>query len=166
VTKALIDDIIENFQLEKDSIHGPAHWARVRLNGRMLYEAHGGDWQVIELFAFLHDSQRWDDGCDPDHGPRAAAYAERVCGTLFDISPAQLETLKAACMGHTSGHLTDNLTAQICWDSDRLDLWRVGIEPDPYYLGTEMAKKPETIELCMRRSEGQATHEGRRGYAP
>ncbi len=30
---------------------------------------------VVELFAFLHDSQRFHDGTDREHGARAADYA-------------------------------------------------------------------------------------------
>jgi hypothetical protein len=33
----------------------------------------------------------------------------------------------------------------VCWDADRLDLWRVGIKPDPRDLSTEAAKRPERI---------------------
>jgi len=27
-----------------------------------------------------------------------------------------------------------------CWDADRFNLWRVGIEPDPRYLSTPAAR--------------------------
>lgn len=30
---------------------------------------------------------------------------------------------------------------QICWDSERLDLGRIGIQPDAKYLFTDYAKK-------------------------
>ena len=36
-------------------------------------------------------------------------------------------------------------TIQTCWDADRLDLGRVGITPDPSWLCTEAAKRPEVI---------------------
>jgi len=46
----------------------------------------------------------------------------------------------------------------ICWDADRLNLWRVGIEPDPAYLTTETARTPEAIaygrELCDAQARG------------
>lgn len=158
----LMSCIFDNFKLDTDSIHGPAHWARVRANGKMLCEAHGGDWQVVELFAFLHDSQRFNDHADPDHGPRAAEFTHQLCGDLFHLSNVQLATLTQACRGHTSGHLSDNLSVQICWDSDRLDLFRVGIEPDPYYLGTNLAKMPYTIAYCMARSTGHPSNQMRK----
>lgn len=33
---------------------------------------------------------------------------------------------------------------QACWDADRLDLWRVGIQPQLRYLSTPYARKPST----------------------
>lgn len=157
VTAELRNDILRQFRLPRHSIHGPAHWARVRYNGRLLSRASGADWQVVELFAFIHDSQRYDDGYDPDHGPRAAHYASRSCGRLFQLSGAQLDMLVQACMGHTHERLASCVTVQTCWDADRLDLARVGIIPDPHYLGTAMAKHPQTIAEAIARSRGQSS---------
>jgi predicted oxidoreductase len=36
--------------------------------------------------------------------------------------------------------------ASTCWDSDRLDLGRVMIRPNTKFLGTEFAKRPDTLE--------------------
>lgn len=69
VPRALVDDILANFYLPHASVHGPAHWARVRLNGMRIAQVSGADRKVVELFAFLHDSQRRNDGTDPEHGP-------------------------------------------------------------------------------------------------
>ncbi|WP_165229984.1 hypothetical protein [Aquisphaera insulae] len=44
-------------------------------------------------------------------------------------------------------------TIRICWDSDRLDLGPVGIEPDPEWLGTEAARDPEILKWA----DGRAT---------
>ena len=43
---------------------------------------------------------------------------------------------------------------QTCYDSDRLDLGRIGveIEPDPDYLCTDVAKDPEMIVWAYERS--------------
>lgn len=155
VTSELRADILRQFRLPHHSVHGPAHWARVRYNGMLLSSATGADWQVVELFAFIHDSQRRNDGIDPEHGPRAADYALQKCGKLFHVSERQLAMLVHACMGHTSEHLTECITVQTCWDSDRLDLARVGIIPDPYYLGTDRAKDPLMIAQAIARSRGQ-----------
>lgn len=157
VTSELRADILKQFRLPRHSVHGPAHWARVRYNGMLLSQASGADWQVVELFAFIHDSQRYDDGFDRDHGPRAADYAMRTCGKLFQLRDSQLEKLVQACMGHTHEHLSPCVTVQTCWDADRLDLARVGIIPDPYYLGTDLAKDPRMIAQAIARSRGQST---------
>ena len=50
----------------------------------------------------------------------------------------------------------DDVTIQTCWDADRLDLWRIGIEPRPEYLYTEMAKKTEMIELAREIERGSS----------
>ena len=73
MTIAPLDTLVRNgFQLPLTSIHGPAHWARVRENGLRLATETGADRTVVELFALLHDSQRRSDGRDPGHGRRAA----------------------------------------------------------------------------------------------
>lgn len=161
VTAALRDDILRQFRLPRHSVHGPAHWARVRYNGLLLSRATGADWQVVELFAFIHDSQRRNDGIDPDHGPRAADYALQQWGKLFHVSEHQLAMLVRACMGHTSEHLAECVTVQTCWDADRLDLARVGIIPDPYYLGTPPAREPQMIAQAIARSRGMSSKSNR-----
>ena len=45
-----------------------------------------------------------------------------------------------------------NITIQTCWDSDRLDLGRIGIMPHASRLSTEVAKKPETIKWADGRA--------------
>lgn len=152
VPRILVDDILANFRLPQSSVHGPAHWARVRLNGLLIARESGADLKVVELFAFLHDSQRIDDGADPEHGPRAAEYALSKHGVLFDLKPRQLKALVAACRGHTRERLSDSVTVQTCWDADRLDLFRVGIRPDRYYLGTPAARSSELMRAAIARS--------------
>ena len=41
---------------------------------------------------------------------------------------------------------------QTCWDSDRLDLGRVGITPHPNRLCTAVAKRPEPIKWADGRA--------------
>jgi uncharacterized protein len=152
VPRRLVDDILANFRLPRSSVHGPAHWARVRLNGMRIAQASGADWKVVELFAFLHDSQRMNDGADPEHGARAAEYALSRHGVLFDLAPAQLQALVLACRGHTHERFAPSLTVQACWDADRLDLFRVGILPNRYYLGTPAARDTTLLRAAIVRS--------------
>lgn len=152
VPRALIDDILANFRLPHSSVHGPAHWARVRLNGMHIAQASGADWQVVELFAFLHDSQRLNDGTDPEHGARAAEYALSKHGVLFQLLPAQLQALTTACRGHTHERFAASVTVQTCWDADRLDLFRVGVLPNRHYLGTPAARDATLMRAAIVRS--------------
>ena len=131
-------------------IHGELHWRTVGANGLWLAEPLGGaDRLVIFLFALLHDSMRENDGRDPEHGPRAAAFAAELHGEgLLGTTPAQLETLRYACFEHTNGLVSDDPTVGCCWDADRLDLPRVGISPDPARFSTARAHEgpPERSE--------------------
>jgi len=49
--------------------------------------------------------------------------------------------LGRALSGHTLGKQTTNVAIATCWDADRLDLGRVGIQPDEKYLLTAEAKR-------------------------
>lgn len=110
----------------------------MKQNGLILCQSIAADLEVVELFAFLHDSCRLNEFDDPDHGPRAAEYAERLrFEQLFEITDRQFGQLKMACGGHTHELKNEDITVATCWDADRLDLPRVGITPDPNYMATE-----------------------------
>jgi uncharacterized protein len=73
--KALLQQVLDQFKLNRDGYHGPSHWARVRVHALEIGQLRGADLLVVELFAFLHDSQRHSEGTDYQHGQRAADYA-------------------------------------------------------------------------------------------
>lgn len=131
----------QQFLLDWDGIHGAKHWARVLRLGHYLAKENGADIEVVTLFALLHDSCREDDNRDPDHGLRASRVVRAQNGILFVISDEQEDRLAAACEGHSKGKLSNDVTIQVCWDADRLELGRLGITPDPHRLGTETAKR-------------------------
>ena len=123
------------------ALHGIRHWDRVYENGQKLLTPDTNP-LVIGLFAYLHDSCRIDDGEDLYHGKRAADWIETLRGTyLKDVSNEEIELLQEACRLHTTALKTGNPTIDTCFDSDRLDLWRVGIIPDPARLATEKGKE-------------------------
>jgi uncharacterized protein len=128
--------------------HGAKHWHLVAWTGAELVETMpGADAVVVLLFALFHDSQRENEYDDPEHGARGAALAaELVPLHLPSLAPDRLVLLKKACELHTSAGPTYEPTLGTCWDSDRLNLWRVGTEPSPRYLSTPEAKRPERIE--------------------
>ena len=132
--------------LPRNSPHGPEHWQRVELFARHVAQATpGADETVCRLFAMLHDAARENDGHDPQHGPKAAKWAREALrpGILAPLSKSQFETLCEAIEGHTRGYTTQNPTVGACWDADRLDLTRPGveIEPDPARLSTQAARE-------------------------
>jgi uncharacterized protein len=119
----------DNFALGRGTDHGPDHWQRVEQNGLALAAQTGADLLVVRLFAVLHDSKRMSEFGDPEHGPRAAAWASELRGVHFDLSDTQFDLLCRACRDHDRGMVSDDPTIGTCWDADRLDLPRVGIEP-------------------------------------
>ena len=138
----ILHAILEEYVLSWDGDHGIAHWARVLENGLRLAEETGANIEVVQLFAILHDSQRVNEGGDPDHGPRAAAFALDLRGLLFDLPDHEFRLLHRACAGHTHERTHPNVTIQTCWDADRLDLGRVGITPHPSHLCTDAQSAP------------------------
>jgi uncharacterized protein len=127
-------------------LHGPTHWARVASFGAQLSrETLGADAHVVSVFAMLHDTQRFTDGHDPDHGRRAAEMALDLRGVLYEVTVEQLELLVEAIAGHADGLLSQDPTIGCCWDADRLDLPRCGIRVDPTRLSTEAGKRKTLV---------------------
>ena len=140
------------FQLDWMGIHGASHWARVRAIGLYMARVTGADPLVVELFAWLHDTQRLNDGHDPLHGDRSARYARSLQGEYFDLTARQLDLLQEACRHHSDGFTDGDITVRPCWDADRLDLGRVGITPDPERLCTPIAQDEATRALAQGRA--------------
>lgn len=141
----LVAKVLAGYRLEIDGIHGPEHWLRVRANGLALAaRTPGTDAGVIELFALLHDCRRQDDGTDPGHGERAAAYANALARDgVLRLDAKRLDLLATACAGHEHGEVSGDLTIGCCWDADRLELSRLGRRPIARFLSTAAARDPE-----------------------
>lgn len=139
----LFDLVSKQFSLSKFSDHGPDHWQRVEKVGLELAKSTPADTEIISLFALLHDSRRIYDLVDLEHGERSAEYIQE----LFDsghikLDKDHLEILIFACKYHNDRSVrSDNLTVNICWDSDKIDLVRVGIDPKDIVLTTEVGIK-------------------------
>jgi uncharacterized protein len=144
----------------RSRIHGERHWRTVARNGLWLAErTPGSDAHVVFLFALLHDTMRVNDQYDPGHGPRAAAFAEELqAAALLALDDHRGALLVEACRLHADGLTADDATVAACWDADRLDLPRVGIEPAARLLSTEAAlayvpwddEPPGWAELAVR----------------
>jgi uncharacterized protein len=135
--KALTHYLHEAFEINWHGFHGAAHWSRVALWGRRVGEQTGADLMVVQLFALLHDHKREDEDQDPEHGYRAADVLPSLRNRLFHISDKQFSQLSDAIRWHSDGLKSKDKTIQSCWDGDRLDLARVGINPSPEYLSKQ-----------------------------
>ena len=152
LSQELLDHLLKQFPLGSSTIHGEDHWMRVLYNGRMLAKETGANLKVVELFALIHDCQRDNDDYDLEHGRRAAEYVNGIYNEWLDIDEKEKELLIEACKYHSDGLIDADITVQTCWDSDRLDLGRVGIKPSSDRLCTEVARRSDVIEEAYKRS--------------
>jgi uncharacterized protein len=148
----LLSAIAEQYQLSPEGPHGLAHWGRVLENGLALAEPARANPRVVALFAIFHDACRLNDQRDPGHGARGAQLASKLLSGTNWLSPREFELLQQACRDHTAGHTEAKPTIQVCWDADRLDLARVGIQPDPVLLCTPAAQDPDLIRWASQRA--------------
>ena len=63
-----------------------------------------------------------------------------------------MNLLMEACACRSDGYTRADITVQVCWDSDRLDLGHVGIKPAPHRLCTASAKSVDVLEAAYERS--------------
>lgn len=122
--------------------HGKKHWLTVRDIGlELARNTPGADIVVVNLFGILHDYKRKNDSKDEGHGMRAANSLFKIRSTLLsEITDSQFFTLQEAIAYHNKPSTSDNPTIGCCWDADRLDLPRVGINTNAKYLSTEHGK--------------------------
>jgi uncharacterized protein len=152
----LVDAVLERSTGKNSFIHGESHWQRVAAASlTLLPETPGADPALVFLLALFHDSMRLNDNYDPLHGPRGAALARELHGEAFDLEDAEMSLPAFACEEHTNGGIGPDPTVRVCWDADRLNLWRVGIIPDPRFLSTEAARSEER----MVESPGGKSHD-------
>ncbi len=121
----LLDHTRQQYALDWQGIHGAPHWAGVRENCLRLAAKTGANAAVVELFAFLHDSMRLNEGDDPMRDQRAADFARTLYGSAIELSPVEFDLLLHACEGHAHQSTDDDITVATCWDTDRLDLGHV-----------------------------------------
>ena len=152
ISKELVHVILDQYSLPWTGRHGLSHWSRVLENGRRFVELNNAKLEVVQLFAVFHDAKRVNERMDFDHGRRGADYASSLRGKLFDLSKEDFDLLYTACAYHTDGLTESDVTVMCCWDADRLDLGRIGIDAQPQYLCTDSAKNPDLMEWAGKRS--------------
>ena len=146
------ETLAEQFSLGPTSPHGPRHWRRVERYALYLVGLNGGNSAVAELFAWFHDCRRQTEDHDPKHGLRGAELARQMKASL-QLDEEAFDTLFQACAGHTDLNFSHDPTVAACWDADRLDLDRVGIDPDPSYFSTAEGKRLALLPAITRRME-------------
>lgn len=164
----LIEAVLDADTNRGSYLHGEGHWKCVAWTGISLaHQTTHADAEIAFLFGLFHDSQRRDDGSDPDHGRRAAMLVQRMNDPFLSLSDARLSALVDACAGHVDGRVSGDPTIGVCWDADRLNLCRLGMVADHRYLSSAAAKRPEASleaerfigqrkswrEICVRVSE-------------
>ena len=160
----IVRRILEDYSLPWFGTHGVGHWARVLENGLRLAKGTKANIEVVQLFAIFHDSRRVNEGVDPGHGKRGGELALALRDQWLVLSDEEFGLLYQACAGHTDG-LTEatDITIQVCWDADRLDLGRVGMIPAPKKLCTPAAKTWEMIQWADGRAAFEVVPEFVRG---
>jgi len=158
MTPADIVRTLRGYARFRSRLHGPAHWARVRRFGALLAEKEGLPEDAracVEVFAWVHDLARENDGGGNKHAIDGASYVDVVVPAVFGgIRRDQLEAVRVAVRYHSDGMVADEASATglfeglegprdlvvrtigCCWDADRLDLPRVGIQPAPELMST------------------------------
>ena len=152
VNQAFVEHCCLAYQMDHEGYHGFDHWMRVLHNGRLLVRGENANLKVVELFCLLHDTQRHNENVDPQHGQRAAQFAETLRGDWFELTDDEMDLLTEALTYHSDGYTVGDITVKACWDADRLDLGRVGIRPAPERLCTDTAKSPSVLEEAYQRS--------------
>jgi uncharacterized protein len=145
-------DVSKNKRSASSPIHGLAHWKRVFENGLIIAKETGANIELVELFALFHDSCRLNDGKDPDHGRRAAAWVASMRSDLQDLLEDLFQVLLVALRDHTHVRHTDNIHIATCWDADRLDLDRVGKTPKEEFMNTKIGKMMSSIQACYSKN--------------
>ena len=145
------------FQLADSTIHSTAHSERVLLHALLIggaeVDMEPQTLAILAQAAVFHDTRREDEGKDPGHGARAAAFYEEYCKThaevpympevacimrYHDRHDQRGDEAIAQAFGDRAAYVTQ--LYHVFKDADALDRWRLGrrgLNPD--YLRTDKA---------------------------
>ena len=143
----------------RSQLHGEHHWKCVAIAGLWIAaRTPGADIGFVLTFAAIHDVMRKHDGHDPAHGERAAdLLAEIIVDPRWSpcwLGPQDVDAMIFALRAHSEGAASCDPSIGVCWDADRVQLWRVGQRPNPRLLSTPPGARAISLgrELCRRRS--------------
>lgn len=144
----------EWFARGPSGLHGIAHETRVLIWTQLLAamapdEGLNVDGGVLGWAAAIHDTQRWDEGIDHEHGVRAADWIEKHPGIIPASVP--LDRLAYLCRWHVATdrvipEMTDEL--RVFKDADALDRWRIS-DLDPSFLRTRSAHRLTNVSDAL-----------------
>jgi uncharacterized protein len=150
----IVEHVLAGAWRRDSPLHGEAHWLAVATTGLDLAAETGADPRTVFLFGLLHDTRRLNDTRDPDHGPRAAAFARELHGDgVLLLDEERLELLCLALELHANGQVSAEPTVGTCWDADRLHLTRLGFTLNPVLLSTEAARTKDAQAAAIARRE-------------
>jgi len=161
---ALLGAVRSDALLVGSAAHGEGHWLAVAATGLDLH-AHAvnttldvPDPLLLVLFGLLHDCRRENEQRDPGHGPRAADLTRGLSTAgLLRLAPAELDVIVEACTLHDTGAVNErHATIGACYDSDRLQLPRVGIAVSHSYISTPSARDADLGERVLSHHNNQA----------
>jgi uncharacterized protein len=154
----LLETVREHAQVGGSYVHGEQHWRAVAEVGlRLLEDNRRADPDVVFLFALFHDAARENEHTDPGHGRRGAALAATLrADRAFTLPDDRFKILLEACATHTEALFSDQPTIGVCYDADRLNLWRVGTTPDPKLLSTDAAIDDDQLLHWSKSIHGRA----------
>jgi uncharacterized protein len=138
---ALVDAALPRSWRRESALHGEIHWRCVVASGLELSSADVGvDRVVVFCFGLLHDTRRVNEAVDPEHGRRAAQFAEELhADGALQLDEPRFAALLEALRLHSDGQVSSDPTIGTCWDADRLHLPRVSIVPNPALFSTRAA---------------------------
>lgn len=131
-------------------VHGYTHSLRVERNIKLL-EKHF-KFMGLREFAFYHDIARVSDSGDDGHGRRAVEILKRARQhpNMACMATELFDKLCYACEHHTSMRRSGDPLIDVCFDADRLDLMRTGMEPCPDAMATHIgAHYAENYDVFM-----------------
>jgi uncharacterized protein len=153
-------ELVKPFAKMDSEIHGQRHWSHVRRLGLELgnlLNLTDEQLRCIELFALTHDLARTNDGKNTVHSDDGSYLFVDVAKEVFPLLDGEQRGLIQICIKHHSDGITaeeaylnqsfrhiawreDDIinTVGCCWDADRLDLLRLGIEPNGKYMSTSV----------------------------
>jgi putative nucleotidyltransferase with HDIG domain len=115
--------LIEKHKKYREGIHGKKHARNVCILAARIAERCGGDQEVIQWAALLHDIGRVNDGVDPWHGKRGAIIAERIM-KKEKLKP-NMEMVEQCIVQHCESSRILH-EAKVVSDADKLDRFRFG----------------------------------------